>query len=125
MIFFWRRKVSYGQRGEDIAARHLRRQGYKILERNARFGKYEIDIIAREGDTVAFVEVKTRRSNELTAPEDSVGYTKQRHIQNAAEYYCARHPDPETYYRFDVVSVILPDEGKPSVTLMRNAFVAR
>lgn len=125
MILFWRRKASYGQRGEDIAARYLRRQGYKILERNARFGKYEIDIIAREGDTIAFVEVKTRRSNDLTAPEDSIGYTKQRHIQNAAECYCARHPDPEMYYRFDVVSVILPDEGKPTVTLLRNAFVAR
>jgi putative endonuclease len=125
VILFWRRKASFGQRGEDLAARHLRRNGYRILERNVRLAGCEIDIIAREGDTVAFVEVKTRRSDDHTAPEDSVGATKQRHIQRAAELYCKHHPEPGTYYRFDVVSVLLPDEGKPTITLLRNAFPAK
>ena len=55
MLFAWKRR-SFAQRGEDLAAKHLKRSGYKIVERNARLGHYEIDIIAREGDTVAFVE---------------------------------------------------------------------
>ncbi|MEA3365196.1 MAG: YraN family protein, partial [Candidatus Hydrogenedentes bacterium] len=60
----WHRARTFGQRGEDLATRFLRRQGYKILGRNVSFGPYELDIIAQSGDTVAFVEVKTRRSNE-------------------------------------------------------------
>jgi len=121
---FWRKRAPtpLGQRGEDLAAKHLERAGYRILERNAKLGKFEIDIIAREGDTTAFVEVKTRRSNSFLEPEANVTPAKQRHIRRAAALYIARQNDPAMYYRYDIVSVVLPDEGKPQVTILRDAF---
>ncbi len=123
---WWRRKVRpVGQQGEDLAAHYLRRAGYKILERNVRLGRYELDIIAREGNTLCFVEVRTRLSNDPVPPEDSVGPVKQRHIRAAAHQYIARHPDPNAYYRFDVVAVILPKDAKPRITLYRDAFPDR
>ena len=111
-----------GRRGEDAAARFLKKQGYRILERNRFLGKYEIDIIAREGDTIAFVEVRTRKVLDDFPPEDSVGPRKQQHIRSAAQRYIDQADDPTVYYRFDIVSVIMPDEGKPTITLFRDAF---
>ena len=116
------RRLPYWRRGEKLAARYLRRAGYRILERNARLGRYEIDIIAREGDTIAFVEVKTRQDDRIAAPEDNVTPIKRRHIRRAAHQYIDRHRDPDTYYRFDVVSVLLPERGRATITLYRNAF---
>lgn len=123
---FWRKPApeSIGARGERIAARHLRRAGYRILERNAKFGKFEIDIIAQEGDTIAFVEVKTRKSNAFLEPEANVTPVKQQHIRRAASIYIDLRDDPNLYYRYDIVSVVLPDEGKPKVTILRDAFGA-
>jgi len=123
----WRRRAPapVGKRGEDLAVKHLKRAGYRILERNAKLGKFEIDVIAREGDTVAFVEVKTRRSNAFLEPEANVTPAKQDHIRRAAAVYIARQDDPSLYYRYDVVSVVLPDAGKPQVTILRDAFRAR
>ena len=114
--------TSLAKRGEQIAARHLRRRGFKILDRNVQLGHYEIDIIAQERDTVAFVEVKTRRDVTLAAPEENVTAEKRRHIRRAAHYYIDRQDDPNLYYRFDIVSVTIPDEGKPTAALYRDAF---
>ena len=111
-----------GRRGEDAAARFLKKQGYRILERNRFLGKYEIDIIAREGDTIAFVEVRTRKVLDDFPPEDSVGPRKQQHIRSAAQRYIDQADDPTVYYRFDIVSVIMPDQGAPTITLFRDAF---
>lgn len=123
LLSWWKRDPKpLGRRGEDAAARFLKKQGYRILERNRYLGKNEIDIIAREGDTIAFVEVRTRKVLDGVPPIDTVGPRKQAHIRRAAERYIARHGDPETYYRFDVVSVILPDGGAPTITLYRDAF---
>ena len=80
-----------GQRGEDAAARYLKRQGYRILERNRVLGRNEIDIIALEGDTIAFVEVRTRKSKSGVLPEDTVGPAKQRQIRRAAKRYIDRY----------------------------------
>lgn len=119
----WKRtKRTLGQRGEDAAVKALRRAGYRILQRNVVYGRNEIDILAREGDTIAFIEVKTRRETGVFQPEDNVTPDKERRIIRAADYYLAKHQDPETYYRFDVVTVVLPDDGKPAVTIMRDAF---
>lgn len=124
MIGLRRRAQPLGSRGEDLAVRTLKRAGYKILERNAHLGRYEIDIIARQGDTVAFVEVKTRRSQDHALPEDNVTSEKRRRIVHAAQLYLSRRQDPSLYYRFDVVTVLLPEKGKPTVTLYRDAFQA-
>lgn len=122
MGFFWRARKPPGRKGEDLAARYLRWNGYRILERNVRLGRYEVDIIARDGDTIAFVEVRSRASSEPVPPEDSVGPVKQAHLIAAARIYQMLHPDPEAYYRFDVVAVILPDKGRPEITLYKDAF---
>jgi putative endonuclease len=111
-----------GELGEDLAAKHLRRQGFRILERNADLGRYEIDIIAQDGDTLVFVEVKSRRTADSVHPEDNVGHTKQQHIRSAAAWYLKQKGDPDTYVRFDVVSVHIPESGKPTCTLIRDAF---
>tara|TARA_R110001592_G_scaffold14545_2_gene64822 strand:- start:530 stop:928 length:399 start_codon:yes stop_codon:yes gene_type:complete len=111
-----------GQQGEDTAARYLKRSGYRILERNRFLGRYEIDIIAQEGDTIVFVEVRTRASRDEVPPEDTIGPTKQHRIRQAAQRYVDAADDGDAYYRFDVVSIILPETGPPEITLIRDAF---
>lgn len=122
MIFWRRKRLSLGEQGERIAAKALKRAGYKILERNARLGRYEIDIIAREGDTIAFVEVKTRRTADPIRPEDNVGWKKQRHIASAAEVWIRRNGDDATYYRYDIVSIVLPEDAPAQIEIIREAF---
>lgn len=122
MTWFRRRPVSLGQRGENIAARRLQRAGYRILERNMWLGPYEVDIIVQKDDTIAFVEVKTRRRDDVASPEDNVTHTKRRHLRRAAEIFIEREDDPSINYRFDVVSVLVPDKGKPTVSIFPNAF---
>ncbi|MBI2434817.1 MAG: YraN family protein [Candidatus Hydrogenedentes bacterium] len=109
-------------RGEDAAARYLKKRRYKILARNVRCGRNEIDIIARTGDTVVFVEVRTRMQEDGILPEDTVTATKQAHLRAAARWYLARNQEPDTYYRFDVVAIILPPQGNPRITHYESAF---
>jgi putative endonuclease len=122
----WRRRPkTLGAQGEDLAAKFLKRAGYEILERNAKLGRNEIDIIARDGDTIAFVEVKTRDTpGDAFSPEDNVHAAKQRKLITAAKHYMARHPDPNAYYRFDVVSVVIAPNTKPALALHKDAFHA-
>lgn len=120
---FWKSKTeTIGQQGERVAAENLQQLGYVILDRNVKLGRYEIDLIAREGDTVAFVEVKTRRDDSFLRPEVNVHRTKQRHLIRAARTYLAQHPADNFYYRFDIVTVILPEKAPPRIHLIRNAF---
>lgn len=123
-MMWWKRRpeAALGPEGERLAARYLQWRGYRILARNLKSGPHELDIVARRGDTIAFVEVKTRMRNETSAPEDSVGDIKQRHIKNAARHYLARQQEPHTYYRFDVVSVVWPERGKPDINHFPDAF---
>ncbi len=118
----WRLAPTLGEQGERLAAKHLKRHGFRILERNVRLGPNEVDLIAREGDTVVFVEVKTRRACDPVPPEANVGPEKQRRLRRAARIYISRHDDGETYYRFDIVSVCIPEKGRPDVVLFRDAF---
>jgi putative endonuclease len=111
-----------GPRGERIAARRLRRQGYRILGRNLRLGRYELDLVARKGDTVAFVEVKTRAPDGLAPPEANVTPRKQRHIRSAAKVWLDRNDNGQTYYRFDVVTVVVHGKGRADVTHLPDAF---
>ncbi len=121
-MFPWRKTRPLGQQGEDLAAKTLKHGGYTILERNAHLGRYEIDIIAREGDTVAFVEVKTRRQEDIASPEANITSAKRSHLLRAARIYTSRVQDLEAYYRFDVVSILLPERGRPRITIFRDAF---
>ena len=113
---------SVGQRGEDAAAIFLRRQGFKILARNVRAGRNEIDIVAQEGKTLVIVEVRSRTADDEIHPEDSIGPTKQRHVHRAAEYYVARLRTPPADVRIDVVAVVMLPGEAPRITHYRDAI---
>ena len=100
-----------GLEGEDLAAKHLVKSGYKILERNRRFGKEEIDIIARLADDLVIVEVKTRNSNFFGVPHEFVTKGKQSHIIRVANAYIEKH-DLDLETRFDVIGIIINSKGK-------------
>lgn len=109
-----------GEKGERLAARHLRRRGYRILERNyqTRFG--EIDLIARKGGVLVFVEVKTRADGAPVSGRDAVDAAKQARVRAAAlQYWQAGHADLQP--RFDVVEVVL-SSGGARVEHIENAF---
>lgn len=94
-----------GQKGEDIAAEHLKKAGYKILDRNWKAGKLEIDIIAENMDFIIFAEVKTRSDDPLMPPSTAVNSEKRRSMIYAANTYLQRNSiDKES--RFDVINII-------------------
>ena len=109
---------------ETLAGKYLENKGCRLLERNFRFGHKEIDIIAVEGDTVVFVEVKGRTSGSYGAPGESVTRAKMRHIVKAAEAYLWRHGLTNKPCRFDVVCVTLVDNREAEFEHIRNAFGA-
>ena len=94
-----------GRRFEDLAARHLTSRGWMILDRNVRFGRREIDLVVRQGDLVAFVEVKGRRGRAYGNPLEAITWQKRREIQTVAAWWIQRFGRPEWSYRFDAVAV--------------------
>jgi putative endonuclease len=112
-----------GQRGENMAARYLRNQGYKIIERNFRCEVGEVDIIAREGKTLVFVEVKTRAYDDPT-PEDQVNEVKRHQLTKAARFYLSRYGTPQPPARFDVVAIVWPTGREPQIRHTADAFEA-
>jgi len=113
-----------GPRGEDAACRFLRRQGYRILERNYRGPRYEVDVIAQEGEILAFVEVKTRKEGGEGEAAEAIGPRKRARIARAAEHYLLTHSEArERYCRFDVVLVeAVPGRTPRARLLLRDAF---
>jgi putative endonuclease len=110
-----------GDRGENLAARYLRNRGYKIIVRNFRSDVGEIDIVARDGRTLVFVEVKTRAYDDPT-PEDQVNEAKQHQITKAAKLYLGRYGTPPPPARFDVVAVVWPAGRDPLIRHTPHAF---
>jgi putative endonuclease len=111
-----------GRRGEDIAHRFLRRAGLVIVERNYRMasGAGEVDLVGWEADTLVFVEVKSRQTDEYGAPDRAIGPHKQSSLIRAAREY-ARHAEvPWENVRFDVVNVVF--SAPPVVTHFRDVF---
>ncbi|MBM4086823.1 MAG: YraN family protein [Planctomycetes bacterium] len=112
-----------GGLGEKLAAKFLKKSGYTILQRNYDSGVGEIDLVAADGETLCFVEVKTRRSDDFGLPEESVTQTKQRQLAKAAQRYLAQKKVENVDCRFDVVSVLLDADLKPIETrLIKDAF---
>ncbi len=116
-----RHKQRFGRFGEDLAVRHLRRKGYKIIQRNFRTRLGEIDIIARHKGVVVFIEVKTRKSMRYGDPKFAVTKDKQRKISMVALEYLKQHGGLQTRARFDVVTV-QPPEDAPKIEVIANAF---
>lgn len=111
-----------GPRGEAIAAGFLTDRGFRIVARNYRCPLGEIDIVAADGDTLVFVEVKSRRSAEAAEPEISVHYDKRRRITRAARYFVSHKSVHDQPLRFDVVAIVLPDHGQPEIEHFEDAF---
>ena len=114
-----------GERGEKVAADFLYRKGYTLLEKNYRTRTAEIDIIAKEGDCICFVEVKTRTTLKKGLPKESVHNLKQQKLISGASFYLKEKRLNNQRVRFDVVEIFFtngtPDKN-PKITLIKNAF---
>jgi putative endonuclease len=116
----WNRLL--GDRGERAAARFLRRRGLRVLTRGYRTRLGEIDLIARDGDILVFVEVKSRRQG---VPAEAVTLEKQRRITLAALHFLRKHEILDVRSRFDIVAIVWPDErAEPQIEHIPNAFEA-
>jgi putative endonuclease len=110
-----------GKRGEDAAARYVEKEGYKIVERNFTCTLGEMDIIALDGKTLCFIEVKTLSSKTYGPPEISVGIHKQRKLSKVALAYLNQHYLHDIEARFDVIGVTL-SQGCERIELIKDAF---
>jgi putative endonuclease len=117
--------TTLGRRGEEAAARFLKRLGYKILARSRRLAPGELDLVALDGRTIVFVEVKTRTSSDVGHPAEAVDAVKQRKLTRLAVTFLKRHGLLEFPARFDVVAIIWPaGGGRPTIEHYKNAFDA-
>lgn len=112
---------AYGRRNERIAARHLRWRGYRIVARNFKAAGAEIDLVALDGDTLVFVEVKARRSLAAGRPEEAVHWHKQRQIRRAADMFARRSRVRDRPVRFDIVAITGEGRGR-QIEILRDAF---
>lgn len=108
--------------GEELAAQFLRRRGYKVLMRNYECSLGEIDLVARQKDTLVFVEVKTRSSEEMGLPAEGVTFHKRRQVIKCAKYYMKRYGLADVPCRFDVVSVLMAEGREPVLEVIADAF---
>jgi len=115
------RRQKFGEKGEEIAVRHLKKEGYEIIETNYRTKLGEIDIIAKDKDTIVFAEVKTRQSVQFGNPKQAVTIQKQKKISKVALCYLKATGQSSARARFDVVGVI-SNRDKAQVEIIKNAF---
>ena len=103
-------RQAFGELGERIAERWLRRSGWRVVQRRFRSGHRDIDLVMERDGLVAFVEVKARRGTAFGQPVEAVNWRKQRELARSAFVWIARHGRPEEAYRFDVVGVLMDGE---------------
>jgi len=126
----WRRRAGAmpehlraGLWGEEQAERFLKKLGWRILGRRVRLGRDELDLVARAGEVLVFVEVKTRGSEDFGRPFDAVGRDKRRSLSRAAIHYLKRLRERPNYFRFDVLEVVgTREQGEPKIRHIENAF---
>ena len=115
--------IDRGAEGESHAVRALKKSHYKIVERNFRTPAGEIDIVAREGKCLVFVEVRTRGSVEFGLPQETVVNRKRKRLCKAARWYLQKNRIDDVECRFDVVAVVMNDEQRnPQIELIKDAF---
>lgn len=113
-----------GRQGEVLALRYYRDRGFFLLEQNWRSGHAEIDLIVARGGMLHFVEVKTRRSAVFGHPEEGVDRSKLRTVMKGAVSYLDLHPQWKRV-QYDVLSVLLPEEGEPVFFLIEDVYLYR
>jgi putative endonuclease len=116
-------RISFGKSGEDLACRELERRGYVIVARRYRVRGGELDVIARDGPTIVFVEVKARASRMFGDAAEAITPLKQLRMTRLAEEYLTRHHLSDCPCRFDVVSIEV-GAGGPAIQVIQNAFDA-
>ena len=117
-------KQRLGRQSERLAARFLAGQGYAIEAVNVRVPGGELDMVARDGGTLCFIEVRSRSSDAWGGPLASIDAGKQRRFIRAVRWYLARRGTPEAEIRFDVVAITWRDLTAPAIELLRGAFDA-
>ena len=116
-----REKKELGKKGEEKALRFLKKKGYRIIEKNYVCKMGEMDIIAKDKDTLTFIEVKTRTSAEFGPPQLAVNSSKQRQLSKVALNYLKEKQLEDVKARFDVVAILLEQE-KEKIELIKDAF---
>jgi len=112
-----------GRQAEELAEKFLRRAGLKTVARRFSTPLGEIDLVMRQGDTIVFVEVKARRSADLADPQEAVRSAKQRRLFRSARFFLRQRGWEDRACRFDVVAVVWPENGTPSIEYLPDAFV--
>jgi putative endonuclease len=103
-------RQAFGEMGERIAERWLRRHGWRVVNRRFRNGRRDIDLVVERDGTVAFVEVKARKGVDFGGPVAAVNWRKQKELVKSASVWIDRHGQPRDQYRFDVVGVLVDGE---------------
>ncbi len=116
-----RARSSLGDLGEALVAAHLAAKGFEIVARNARVGRLEIDVIAKRGDLLVFCEVRSRKSDAIVDPIDTIDPRKIARLRRAAGQWLASNPQPGVEIRFDAASVIF-DRTPPRLDYFEFAF---
>jgi len=114
-------RLALGKLGEDLAVKKVKRLGYKKIIRNYRCPFGEVDLIARDGETLVFIEIKTRKSKSTGIAKEAVDERKRRQLSKVALAYMKSHGCFETRARFDVVAVSFEGDG-PQIEVVKNAF---
>lgn len=112
---------TYGKRGELLAVKHLKKKGYRIIERNHRNRLGEIDVIAKHGNCLVFIEVKSRKSHRFGHPKYAVNRAKQKKMSKLALAYLKANDQLHSPARFDVVAV-MGETQNPEFEIIQNAF---
>ena len=114
-------RLDLGKRGEGLALKKVKRLGYKCIARNYRCPLGEIDLIAKDGDCLVFIEIKTRKGKSLGYAKEAVNERKKRQLTKAALAYMKAKDCVNVKSRFDVVAINL-SEGKEQIEIIQNAF---
>jgi putative endonuclease len=115
-------RVKFGKRGEDVACEELQRRGYIILDRRFRTRSGELDIVARDGKVIVFVEVKARTDGNFGDPSESITWRKRRRLGQMAASYLFKKQLGDVACRFDVVAVVEGSDAGPTIELIQGAF---
>ena len=116
-----RGRLELGIFGEELALKKIKRLGYKKILRNYRCPLGEVDLIAKDGDTLVFIEIKTRKGNSIGYAKEAVNARKRRQLSKVALAYMKSNNCCETKARFDVVAICL-GRGEPQIEVIKNAF---
>ncbi len=114
--------IELGKKGEDEAVKFLQKQGYKIIQRNYKNKLGEIDIIAKDGKTLCFIEVKTRTNLNFGYPQEAITQQKQKKLNRVALSYLKQYNLLNFPARFDIASVMFTNQNKTEIEIIKDAF---